>query len=135
VLNESAQQHYAILLGCDTCFIYELETGTWQERKSYRSNVNDFGLVLDNQTLCIAGGSSKWFKIRTAEVSTVSVRDVIEDNRRAIWKHHATLPQPACIHAFGLVPLYRPWSASLDASITSDMQETIDSGFVVYTAR
>ena len=73
-----------------------------------------FGLVLDNQTLYIAGGGTavrdkdrKEIWPYTAEVRSVSVRDVIEDKRGARWTHHATLPRPARVLAFSPVPLYR----------------------------
>ena len=101
---------YAILLGDDTCFIYNFETKTWQERVSFRTGVVHFALVVDNQIIYIAGG---WYNSlrgsypHTAEVRRVSVRDVIEDQRGARWTHHATLPQPARVYAFSPVPLYR----------------------------
>jgi hypothetical protein len=93
---------YAILLGNETCFIYNFETETWQERASFKTYVDYFGLVVDSQTLYIVGGNPL-----TAEVRRVSVRDVIEDKRGAPWTHHATLPQPARVYAFSPVPLYR----------------------------
>ena len=93
---------YAILLGLGTCFIYNFETETWQERASFKTDAHYFGLVVDNQTLYIAGGYP-----HTAEVRSVSVRYVIEDKRGARWTHHATLPQPAGVCAFSPVPLYR----------------------------
>ena len=96
---------YAILLGRETCFIYNFETETWQERASFKTDVNHFGLAVDNQTLYIAGGG---YYTLTAEVRSVSVRDVIEDKRGARWTHHATLPQPAVVRVFSPVPLYRP---------------------------
>ena len=100
---------YAMLLGRETCFIYNFEIETWQERASFKTDVMFFGLVIDNQTLYIAGGGDNPF---TAEVRSVSVRDVIEDKQGARWTHHATLPQPAYVYAFSPVPLYRAWSTS-----------------------
>ena len=94
---------YAILLGYETCFIYNFESGTWLERASFKTDVDHFGLVIDNQTLYIAGGGYPL----TAEVRSVSVRDVIEDKRGARWTHHATLPQPGHVQVFGAVPMYR----------------------------
>ena len=94
---------YAILLGEETCFIYNFETERWQERVSFKTDVFYFGLVVDNQTLYIAGGDS-WPTL-TAEVCSVSVRDVIEDKQGARWTHHATLPQPALVYAFSPVSL------------------------------
>ena len=91
---------YSILLGNETCFIYNFETETWQERASFKTDVDYFGLVVDNQTLYIAGG-----RPLTAEVRSVSVRDVIEDKQGARWTHHATLPQRAQVYAFSLVQL------------------------------
>ena len=82
---------YAILLGRDTCFIYNFETETWQERAPLKTYVIHFGLVVDNQTLYIAGGGTSSEKDKddnliwtcTAEVRSLSVRDVIEDKRGA----------------------------------------------------
>ena len=71
---------YAILLGRYTCFIYNFGTDTWQKRASFKTDVDYFGLVVDNQTLYIAGGDYP----PTAEVRSVSVRDVIEDKRGAL---------------------------------------------------
>ena len=106
---------YAILLGHDTCFIYNFETETWQERASFKTDGFHFSLVVDNQTLYIAGGGTcvqdkdnELIWTCTAEVLSVSVRDVIEDKRGARWTQHATLPQPALVYAFSPVPLYRP---------------------------
>ena len=98
---------YAILLGRWTCFIYNFETDTWQERASFKTDECYFGLIVDNQTLYIAGGVPL-----TAEVRSVSVRDVIEDKQGARWTHHATLPQPARVRAFSPVTLYRPRSTT-----------------------
>ena len=92
---------YAVLLGPDTCFIYNFETETWQERKLFRTRVHEFGLVLDKKTLFIAGGSLP----PTEEVLSVSVRDVIADKQGSRWTYHATLPTPAALYAFGLVLL------------------------------
>ena len=93
---------YAILLDAETCFIFNFEQETWEERASFKTDVIYFGLVVDNQTLYIAGGYPL-----TAEVRSVSVRDVIEDKRGARWTHHATPPHPALVHVFSPVSLYR----------------------------
>ena len=53
---------------------------------------------------------SKIINCNLYAVRRVSVRDVIEDKRGARWTHHATLPQPALVHAFSPAPLYRPRS-------------------------
>ena len=98
----------AILLGRYTCFIYNFETETWQERASYKADAFGLGLVVDNQTLYVASGGYPL----TAKVRRVSVRDVIEDKRGARWEHHATLPQSVSVHAFSPVPLYRASSPS-----------------------
>ena len=107
---------YAVLLGRDTCFLYNFETETWQERASFKTDVDHFGLVVDNQTLYIAGGGTgvqdkdnKAIWTCTAEVRSVSVRDVIEDKQGARWTHHATLPQRTIVYVFSPVPLYRAW--------------------------
>ena len=60
---------YAILLGRETCFIYNFETETWQERESFKTDVHHFGLVVANQFLFVAGGS---WPTPTAEVRRVT---------------------------------------------------------------
>ena len=111
----SSWETYAILLGRVTCFIYNFATETWQEREPFKTEVYGFGLVVDSQTLYIAGGgadmkdkNNKVIWTCTAEVLRVSVRDVIEDNQEARWEHHATLPWAALVHAYSPVLLYRP---------------------------
>src|SRR6218665_864497 len=38
-----------ILLGRFTCFIFNIATETWQERPTFKTDVNRFGLVLENE--------------------------------------------------------------------------------------
>jgi len=45
-----------ILLDSDMCYIYNFEGKTWKKRMDFKSDVEDFALVLDNSTLYIAGG-------------------------------------------------------------------------------
>jgi N-acetylneuraminic acid mutarotase len=91
-------QTSAVLLGHNTCFIYNFETQSWQERMQFKTNVICFGLVLDNQSLYVVGG------ILTDEIKTVSVLDIMEDKPSA-WKHHAKLPKAVDVYSYGLMPL------------------------------
>ena len=103
-----------ILIDHLTCFIYNFESQTWQERAAFKTGIHDFSLILDKETLYIAGGDvhSRETMARviwtcTDEVQSVSVRDVIEDKQErkkekkemgVRWgKHH--VPHYRCLAA------------------------------------
>ena len=99
----------AILLGFYTCFIYDFEKQTWQEREQFETGVIQFGLVLHGERIYVAGGGDSetdekdnliW--TRTDEIKSVPVVDIIE-NKFAVWKLHAKLPQPGNVQAFGVL--------------------------------
>src|SRR6218665_1258309 len=48
-----------ILLGRSTCSIFNTETETWEEREQFKTDVNHFGLVLENGRLFVIGGGSQ----------------------------------------------------------------------------
>jgi len=100
-----------ILLGIYTCYIYNFETQTWQEREQFKTGVDYFASALDNSTVYIGGGGTyktdkdnRQIWTRTDEMKSVSVLDIIED-KPAVWKHHATLPKPALLHSYGNMAL------------------------------
>ena len=45
-----------ILLGSYACCIFDIEAEAWQEREQFKTDVNDFGLVLENGRLFVIGG-------------------------------------------------------------------------------
>jgi len=101
----------AILLGRYTCFLYDFDTETWQERRHFKTNVVHFGSVLDNGAVYIAGGgidkkdeNNKWTWSYTDEVKCVDVVDVME-NRPAVWKQHSKLPSRALMGAYSAMSL------------------------------
>lgn len=103
----------AILMGCYTCLLYNLETQTWLERKQFKTKLKHFGLVLNNQTLYLAGGGvcvkdkdNKYIWTYTDEVKSMSVLDIIED-KPAAWMLHAKLPKPASVYACCMSPFMR----------------------------
>jgi len=96
----------AILLGSSTCFMYNFETDAWQERKQFKTGVDYFAAALDNSTVYIAGGVTAEFDRENKlvwtcadEIKSVSVLDINED-KPAVWKHHARLPAPGMIDAY-----------------------------------
>jgi N-acetylneuraminic acid mutarotase len=98
----------ALLIGRHTCYIYDFESSTWQERKRFKTGVIQFGLTLDNNTLYITGGgtcSAAGVWTCRADVKSLIVNDFISDNKDAEWKHFATLPTSAFISAYSPVPL------------------------------
>jgi len=92
-----------IFLGFETCFILNLESGVWQERKQFKTDVDYFGLILDNERVFVIGGG-KGYKDEDGngiwtcrdDVRYVPLRNIIE-NRPTEWKFHATLPRPSLI--------------------------------------
>jgi len=100
-----------ILLGRYTCYIYNFETQTWQEREQFKTIVYYVASALDNSTVYIAGGGThntdkdnKDIWTCTDEMKSVSVLDIIED-KPAVWKHHAKLVQPGLISAYVSISL------------------------------
>ena len=96
----------AVLIGFYTCFIYNFETQTWQERQQFTTDVAYFGLVLNNQTVFVAGGGTserdkdnKVIWTCSDEIKCVSILDIMAD-KPVNWKHHAKLPKPALIQAY-----------------------------------
>ena len=47
-----------ILLGCDSCLVFDIETGKWNERHQFRTDGDHFGLVLENERIFIIGGGT-----------------------------------------------------------------------------
>ena len=95
-----------ILLNRYTCFIYNFETQTWQEKEQFKTGVAWFASTLDSSTVYIAGGGTavidkdnKVIWTYTDEIKSVSVLDIIA-NKPAVWTHHAKLPRAAMIDSF-----------------------------------
>lgn len=95
-----------ILLGLDTCLIFNLETETWQERKQFKTDVIQFALVQDNERVFIIGGlikkSSKPGNVEwkgTVDVRFVPIRNILED-KPIEWKIHGKLPVPSLLYIY-----------------------------------
>jgi len=94
-----------ILLGSDTCFIFNIETETWQERNQFKSNVIHFGLVLENDRLFVIGGGrlekdkdgkTRW-KCRD-DVCYVPLQNILQ-KKPIEWKIHGKLPKPCLVNS------------------------------------
>jgi len=103
----------ALLIGQWTCYIYDFESDTWQERKSYLTGLIHFGLTLDVNTLYISGGgtvikdeNNKEIWTCVDDVKSLCVDDFISGRAGAEWRHHAKLPQPTFISSFSPIPLF-----------------------------
>src|SRR6218665_1330794 len=51
-------QTSVVLLGRSICSIFNIETETWEEREQFKTDVNYFGLVLENGRLFVIGGGA-----------------------------------------------------------------------------
>jgi len=87
-----------ILIGLDTCLVFDLEQQTFQQRDQFAADVDHFGLALENQRIFIIGGvtvaSLGLIRSHSDEVKSVAVMDIINNQTTTNWLHHATLPQP-----------------------------------------
>ena len=89
-----------ILVGRYACFIFDIETETWQEREQFKSDVDHFGLVLENERVFVIGGGV-WETIDwrcSDDVRYVPLQNIIDDEPIA-WKIHGKLPKPSLVHA------------------------------------
>ena len=103
-----------ILINERTCRIFDLEQQTFQQRDQFAAGVDHFGLLLENQRIFIVGGGTgqtdadgKTTWTRSDEVKSVAVMDIINKQTSVNWRHHATLPEPALVHAFASMTLTR----------------------------
>jgi len=103
-----------IITGKTECVIFDLQKKAFQTRNRFKSGMNQFGLVLENDRIYLIGGHTKETQadgrvIRPAsdEVKSVAVRDVIDDVNPANWIQHARLLHPAFTHAFAVMSLPR----------------------------
>ena len=103
-----------IITGKTECVIFDLQEKTFQTRDQFKSGMNAYGFVLENDRIYLIGGHTKEMHanrrvIRPAsdEVKSVAVRDVIDNVNPANWTQHARLPHPAFVHAFAVMSLPR----------------------------
>src|SRR6218665_1896086 len=94
-----------VLLGWQTCFIFNLETETFQERKTFKTDVVHFGLIFVNgRVFVIGGGYSEQYKDSNGiwkcrdDVRYVPIQNIIKD-KPIQWKIHRKLPKPCLVHA------------------------------------
>lgn len=100
-----------ILVGRWTCFVFNLETGTWQERKNLKANVDYFGLVVDGGNVYVIGGGvdnvdadDKWFWTRDDDVRCFPADRIIRGNVGSpSWINVAKLPFPALVYTCAVV--------------------------------
>src|SRR6218665_259316 len=93
----------AILFGHSICFIFDIETETWQERPQFKTDVYYFGLVLANERVFVIGGAQlekdkdgmgAW-EFRD-DVRYVPLQNIFDD-KPIEWKIHGKLPKPCLI--------------------------------------
>src|SRR6218665_3673942 len=92
-----------ILLGSDTCFIFNIETETWEEREQFKTDVVQFGLVLENERVFVIGGrSDRGLEKFIDDVRYIPLQNIIDD-KPIEWKIHGKLPNPACVYACAIM--------------------------------
>ena len=100
-------ERFAILVGQNSCFIFDLEAETWQEREQFKTGVRHFGLVLQNERVFVIGGGDsnmdndgkKNWKLRD-NVRYVPLQNILQD-KAVDWKIHGKLPKPSLVQAYG----------------------------------
>src|SRR6218665_2946618 len=95
-----------ILLGRFTCSIFNIDTETWEEREQFKTDVDHFGLVLENGRLFVIGGGVKetdkdgntiW-KCRD-DVRYIPLQNILDD-KPIEWKIKGKLPKPSLVQAY-----------------------------------
>jgi len=102
-------QRSVILLGCNTCFIFNFETETWQERREFKTDVYCYGLALQNDRIFVIGGGiyipnnarKRSLKCRD-DVRYVPLQNVIDD-KPVEWKSYAKLGRESLVWVYGTV--------------------------------
>src|SRR6218665_4144631 len=82
-----------ILLGHGNCFLFNIETETWQEREQFKTDNPYFGLVLENKRLFVLGGY---------DVHYVPLQNII-DNKLIAWKSHGKFPKPSPVYSCAIM--------------------------------
>ena len=103
--------NHVLIMGKENCVLFDLNQQKFQQRDQFAAQLRQFGLALENERVFLIGGHAtirdahgKVTRRVTDDVKSVAVADII-DNKHANWKHHATLPNPAFIHAFAVMSL------------------------------
>lgn len=113
LLRPALWDNCVILMGADTCLIFDILRHTWQERRHFKADVIHFGMAVENQRLYVFGGGtyvtpsepeSKTTWVCTDRVKSISVEDVIQD-RPVVWSDHGKLAKPCLVHAFAVMTL------------------------------
>lgn len=97
---------YAILVSCETCFVFDFLGKTWQERKQFKADATIFGLTLQNERVFIIDGSPLKSDARgdspcTSNDVTKFIRaSGIVNNEAMHWKTYRQLPKPLVAFAF-----------------------------------
>lgn len=97
---------YVILMSESTCLLFNFQTGTWQTRERFKTDVSNFGVALVGDRVFVVGGetwvtdrNARWN--RTDAVRYIPVENIIGD-KLIQWKIHARLPRPGavqtCVH-------------------------------------
>src|SRR6218665_900937 len=101
-----------ILLGRDTCFLFNIETKTWQEREQFKTDVSHFGLIIENERIFVVGGGipgtdtdgkTMWKCID--DVRYVPLQNILQ-GKPTEWKIHGKLPKPSLVYACTLVRFF-----------------------------
>jgi len=101
---------YAILLDSNTCFVFDFDSGTWEERKEFKADAEtaNFGMVHDNGRIFIIDGSPT-----SGSTSRCQSRDHIKyikassicNDATPTWRPYGRLPKSFDIVAVFMMSL------------------------------
>lgn len=98
--------NYIVLIGGSTCFLFNLKTQTWHERQQFKTDVVQFGLILQNGRIFVIGGgvgkSNEDGKVAwncRDDIRCFPVTSFI-GNKAAEWEVRGRLPRPSLIQAY-----------------------------------
>src|SRR6218665_385459 len=104
---------YAILLNSNTCFLFDFDSRTWEERKELQmcAGTADFGVVLENDRIFIIDRSSLKAKVNdcqnTCDIKYIKASSILKDVAPKWRKPYGQLPQPFDVVAVSKLTLVK----------------------------
>ena len=108
LMEAAVWENMAIILGRYNCFVYEFDTEVWHERILIKTEVHQFGMVLENQKIYVIGGGKdvsehEWKSTNT--IKCIDVKSIINNELEPEWKPVSLLPSRCFVHVCGALRL------------------------------